>query len=110
MINFQVTKKKVTRETLSDSYCVNNLGSDTFPLTYQNIDKYQRKGQVLVANLKHENYHIKSFCGVGIVTQLICRSDNIVSPKTLRNYVVNWYHIYLLHPGMDRTEATIIQN
>ena len=21
--------------------------------------------------------------------------------------MVNWYHTYLLHPGMDRTEATI---
>ena len=110
MINFQVTKRNITKEHLSDSYCVDILGGDTFPLTYRKIDKYQRKEKDLAAKLKHKNYHTKSFCGGGIITQLICRSDNIVRPKTLRNYVVNWYHTYLLHTGMDRTEATIIQN
>ena len=28
-------------------------------------------------------------------------------PTVLRKYVVNWYHTYLLHPGHNRTEATI---
>ena len=41
-----------------------------FPLTYQNIDKYQQKEFFLV-KIKHENHHNKSFCGGGFVTQLI---------------------------------------
>ena len=28
----------------------------------------------------------------------------------IRKYVVNWYHTYLLHPGMDCTYSTIIQH
>ena len=64
LIKFQVTKKKVTRETLSDSYCVNNLGSDTFLLTHRKIYKYQRKEKDLVAKLKHANYHTKYFVEV----------------------------------------------
>ena len=28
----------------------------------------------------------------------------------LQNYVVNWYHKYLLRPGTERTEATISQH
>ena len=31
-------------------------------------------------------------------------------PKILRKYLVNWYHTYLSHPGMDITEATISQH
>ena len=30
-------------------------------------------------------------------------------PQKLQNYVVHWYHKYLLHAGMDRTEAMIHQ-
>ena len=41
---------------------------------------------------------------------LICKNDKIVVPKILQNYVVNWYHTYLLHTGMDCTEATISQH
>ena len=36
--------------------------------------------------------------------------NKIVMPKILQNYVVNWYHKYLLHPAMDSTEATISQH
>ena len=28
----------------------------------------------------------------------------------IRKYVVNWYHTYLLHMGMELTEATISQH
>ena len=31
-------------------------------------------------------------------------------PTILQNYVVNWYHKYLLRPGTERTEATISQH
>ena len=50
------------------------------------------------------------FCGGGIVTQLICRSDRIIMTNILQKYVVNWYHIYLLHTVTECTEATITQH
>ena len=31
-------------------------------------------------------------------------------PKLFQNYIVIWYHTYLLRPGMYHTEATISQN
>ena len=31
-------------------------------------------------------------------------------PTVLREHVVQWYHTYLLHPGVNRTEATIQQH
>ena len=36
--------------------------------------------------------------------------DTTVILSILRSYVLNWYHTYLLHPGMDRTEAIILQH
>ena len=34
----------------------------------------------------------------------------IVIPSILQNYVLYWYHLYLLHSGMDRTEAIVHQH
>ena len=28
----------------------------------------------------------------------------------IQSHALNWYHTYLLHPGMDITEAMICQN
>ena len=36
--------------------------------------------------------------------------DNIVITEILQSYVLHWCHKYLLHPGMDRTEAMIFQH
>ena len=41
---------------------------------------------------------------------LFCKNDETVVPKIIYNYVVNWYHTYLLHPGKVHTEATISQH
>ena len=40
---------------------------------------------------------------------LICKNDKISVLKTLGKYIVNWYHTYILNAGMERIEATIIQ-
>ena len=36
--------------------------------------------------------------------------DKIVIPLKLQKYVVKWYHTYLLHPGLDKTEVIIYQH
>ena len=38
------------------------------------------------------------------------REYNIFIPSILQNYVLHWYYKYLLHPGMDITEAMIFQH
>ena len=43
LINFDVKQSDITRENLSERYCVKKLYSNTFPLTQQTIDKYQQK-------------------------------------------------------------------
>ena len=34
----------------------------------------------------------------------------MVIPSILQSYVLHWYHTYLVHIGMDRTEANIFQH
>jgi hypothetical protein len=36
-------------------------------------------------------------------------NDNIEVPKQLQKHVIDWYHITLCHPGINRTEANITQ-
>ena len=48
--------------------------------------------------------------GSNIDPKLKTCEDKIVIPSKLHSYVLNWYHTYLLHPGMDRTEEMIHQH
>ena len=41
---------------------------------------------------------------------LITCEYKIVIPSIVQCFVLHWYHIYLLHPGVDRTEAMILQH
>ena len=60
---------------------------------------------------KYGTYHKVSFCGASnIDLNLITCEGNIVNPDIIQIYVLHWYHTYLLHPGIDRTEAKICQH
>ena len=43
LIKSDVKERKITREYLSESYCVDKLDSDKFTLSCRRIDKYTRK-------------------------------------------------------------------
>ena len=64
-INSDIKESNITRGNVSESYSVDKLDIDTFPLTYQNIDKYQHKDKNMVGKLKLAKYHTKYFCGGG---------------------------------------------
>ena len=64
-----------------------------------------------MAKYKEGNHQIFSFNGGSNVdTNIITSEDHIVIPSILHNYVLHWYHTYIIHPGMDRTEAMIHQH
>ena len=70
------------------------------------IEKYQRKDKELLAKIKRSNYRTKYFCGGVKVPQQIFRNDKTIMPNFFQKYVINCYHMYLIHTVMDRTEAT----
>ena len=83
LINSDVKKKQITRENLSERYCVSKLDRDTFPLTYLMIDKYKRKDKELVEKLKCANYRKKYLCGGGNTFMLIFKNNETVVPKII---------------------------
>ena len=103
LIKSGVTESDVKCEQLAESYGVDQLDGDTFPLTYRMINKYQRKDKEMVEKLKCANYHTKYFRGGGNTFMIICKNDKIVVPEIIRKYVVNWYHTYLLYTGTEHT-------
>ena len=83
----------------------------TFPINLKIIDQYQQKDPILKAKYNVGTYQKRFFCGgSNIYLNLITCNDNIVILSILQSYVLRWYHIYLLHPGMDGTEAIIFQH
>ena len=42
--------------------------------------------------------------------KLITSRGKIIIPLILRIYVLHWYHMYLLHPGMYRMEEILHQH
>ena len=78
----------------------------TYPINLKIIKQYQRKYPILRDKYKECTYQTGSFCGgKNIYSNLKMCKENIVIPSILQNCVLHWYHMYLLHLGMDRTEA-----
>ena len=97
-------------DELAHLYTVDKLPDNLYPLNYSIIDKYQQKDPILINKLRKNIYTTKTFRGGGKERQLICRDGKIVIPQILRSRVLTWYHEYLLHPGINRTEETIGQH
>ncbi len=50
------------------------------------------------------------FTAAGKHVNIICYNGKMVIPKSLQPRIVEWYHSYLSHPGLNRTEETIGQH
>jgi hypothetical protein len=89
-----------------------DLPETAYPLYYALLGKEQSKDTKLLTEVKKPNspYLIQSFTGGGKTRDLICFKNKIVVPKSLQSRIVQWYHDYLGHPGITRTEETIGQH
>ena len=85
---------------------------DFHPLSYEHLETAQQRDPHLKKDLLNNNckYKLKEFLGGGKIRSLICYNDKIVVPKQLQRHVIDWYHITLCHPGINRTEETIAQH
>jgi hypothetical protein len=88
------------------------MESEDYALTYEKFGKAQSTDKAILKELKKENtkYRLKEFTSAGKIRELICYGDKIVIPAKLQQTVVHWYHHYLAHPGINRTEETIGQH
>ena len=102
-----------TEELRSFLYCnATRPMSETCPLNFQELGKGQSKDETLKKRLltKQRHYHLKQFDAANKSWELICFKDKIVVAKPMQSKVVNWYHNFLGHPGINRTEETISQH
>jgi hypothetical protein len=77
---------------------------NTFPVTYANIAKEQRKDALLVNLLTSQaDYTLHTFCGGDKYWQLVILQKKIVIPQYLQKIVVSFSHLHLCHPGATRT-------
>ena len=96
---------------MSEINDIEEIPEGNFPINLKLIQKHQRTEASITAKYKDGTYHKDYLLGVSIIyLKLITCKDKIVIPPKLQSYVVHWYHTYLLHPGMYRTEAMICQH
>ena len=83
-----------------------------YPLSYKTLGQAQAKDKELIKRFKSKKHHykIQNFAAADKKIELICYKDKIVVAKSLQKHVVDWYHNYLGHPGINRTEETIAQH
>ena len=82
-----------------------------FPINLKWIDQYQQKDPSIMAKYNMGTYNTGYFCGESnIYLNLITCTDNVVILSILQSYVLYLYHMYILHPEMDISEAMICQH
>ena len=106
-------------ETMSDLYCYNltkkqkqKEREEIYPLSYLEMGQAQSKDKELLklVSEKPNIYLFKTFYSAGKTFELIVKNDKIVIAKEQQQRVVDWYHNFLGHPGINRTEETIAQH
>ena len=83
---------------------IEELPEGNFPINLKLIQKYQRLEPIIRYKYKDGTYHKCYFLGG---SNIDLSKDKIAIPPKLQSWVLHWYHTYLLHPGMDRTDAMI---
>ena len=93
---------------MSEIYDIEEIPEGTFPIHLKFIKAYQRLETSLMDKYKDDTYQQGSFRGgINIYLKLITCKDKVFIPSKLQSYILHWYHTYLLHPVMDRTDAMI---
>jgi len=120
-LNNQPKRKEAdfTEKIMSQLYCYakskkqqKKEQEESCPLSYQEIGRAQADDKQLLDLVvtKPQVFQIKKFYSAGKTIELICHNDKIVIAESQQLRVVDWYHNYLGHPGINRTEETICQH
>ena len=95
------------RKNYKVTYCI---GTIRISFIQEWIERRQRFTNICTGPISEMPSLRKWLIDANIDLRLITCEDNIVILPILQKYVLHWYHTYLLHPGMDRTEAIICQH
>jgi hypothetical protein len=114
ILNTPMDEAHFTEALRSELYAFDkeDLPQTAFPLSYAFLGKEQSTDVAVLKEMAKtkSRYSFKSFTGGGKTRELICYNGKIVVPKRLQPRIIQWYHDYLGHPGINRTEETIGQH
>ena len=96
---------------MSEIYDTEELPEGNFSINLKLIQKYQQTEPSITDKYEDGTYHKGYFReGSNNDLKLIMCKDKIFITSKLKRYVLHCYHKYLLHPGMYRMEAMLIQH
>jgi hypothetical protein len=97
---------------LEESFNIDALPIDAFPIRYDIIHKTQQQDKRLADRVnKPDDLITRPFVGGGTVSNLICDQEGkIIIPEKLQERVLVWYHSRLVHLGRDRLYESIHQH
>ena len=96
---------------MSEINDIEEIPEFTFTIYIKLIQEHQREEPSITDKYKYGTYHTVSFRGgSNIDLKIITCKDKIVILSIIQIYVVHYYHTYILHPGIYRTEVTIRQH
>ena len=94
---------------MSKIYDIREMPEGTFTISFKFIDLYQREEPIQTEENNSAEYIKGSLYGCWNTINIVTFNDKIVIIQLLTSHPVKWYHKYLLHPGLDITEAIICQ-
>ena len=90
-------------ETMLELYDTDDFTEGMFPLYFEIIYRNQQQYNLLLSKIKCAEYQKGSFCRGQSAIEILAYRDKISIPLKLQGYLVNGYHVYILHTGLDRT-------
>jgi hypothetical protein len=82
---------------------------EVYPLTLTEIADAQCKDRKLKAYFKINAIMSQKDMGIQLIedTKVLCKNEKVMTPTSLRQRAVSWYHYYLQHPWHSRLEETM---
>jgi hypothetical protein len=83
-----------------------------FSLSYAFLGKAQSTDVAILKETakKKSLYSIQPCTEGGKIRELICYDGKIVVPKKVQSRIIQWYHDYRGHPGINQTKGSIGQH
>jgi hypothetical protein len=109
ILNNPMNEAHFTEALRSQLYAFDDmdLPATAFPLSYAFLGKAQSTDVAILKETAKtkSRYSIQPFTGGGKTRELICCNGKIVVSKKLQARVIQWYHDYIGHPGINRTKV-----
>ena len=104
-LDFTATKSD-NASTVEYVFAMTDADVDLFPLDMSRISAKQDVDDELKKRMSNKSTRTYAKRAVNDI-EVILENDKIFIPSSLRERILGWYHVYLVHPGSVRMHKTI---